>query len=74
MNRTLSRPVILGLIACCFVLNGWLFYQGVGHTLEHAHHSAAGHADPLCTWLCSAGQVICAFDLVLGGPPSLIFS
>ena len=69
MSRTLSRPAILGLIACCFVLNGWLYYQSISHTFEHARHSAAGHANPLCTWLCSASQVIGASALVLDTVP-----
>ena len=56
MSRTPSKTLALGLVACCVALNGWLLYLGVGHTVRHAHHSAAGHADPLCTWVCSAGQ------------------
>ena len=69
MSRTLSRPAIFGLVACCFVLHGWLYHQSVRHTFEHAHPSAAGHTNPLCTWLCSAGQVIGASALVLDTVP-----
>ena len=45
-------------LLCCFVgVNGWLHFQTIGHLHAHTHHNAATHASPLCTLLCSAGQM-----------------
>jgi hypothetical protein len=38
-------------------VNGWLHFQTIGHLHSHAHHNATTHASPLCTLLCSAGQM-----------------
>jgi hypothetical protein len=65
MNRSLLRFVAFGVLACAFALNGWLYAHGISHSLQHAHHSAASHADPLCSWLCSAGQSIHALNLIV---------
>ncbi len=57
MSRRPRRSSTVVLIACYVALSGWLFYQGTSHSLAHHHHSAATHANPLCTWQCSASQV-----------------
>ena len=67
MNRRFVRFASIGLIASFLVLNGWLQLQATHHALKHAHHTAAGHADPLCTWVCSAAQVILDSDVILPG-------
>lgn len=58
MMRLRLTILILPLSACLFVLNAWLPAQIVGHAKQHSHHSAATHADPLCTLICSAGHVV----------------
>ena len=56
-------------LLCCFVgANGWLHFQTIGHLHAHSHHNAATHASPLCTLLCSAGQMA----QLVGTPPPLI--
>ena len=57
-------------LLCCFVgANGWLHFQTIGHLHAHTHHNAATHASPLCTLLCSAGQMA---QLIGTSPPPII--
>ncbi len=58
-RRVLVSAILLFLV----LLSGLLQVPAAIHSLHHGHHSAASHADPLCSWLCTAGQVIHA-DIV----------
>ncbi len=63
MRRSFRRTSILWLVAGYVCLSTWLLLLGVSHSLAHGHHTAATHADPLCTWLCSAGQAAASTDV-----------
>jgi len=56
-----QTPYVI-LIVGYAALNGWLPFQAIGHMHEHADHTAATHATPLCSWLCAAGQTVQASD------------
>lgn len=47
----------IGLVAAFLGVNAWLPFQMMGHVHAHTHHDSATHATPLCTLLCSAGQM-----------------
>ena len=47
----------VGFFAAWLVLlSGAVYPQLAAHEAQHAHHSAATHANALCSWLCAAGQ------------------
>ncbi len=58
MPRRFLQCTAVGLALCLVLLAGLAFPQTVGHAAHHAHHQAATHASPLCSWLCAAGQVL----------------
>ena len=62
MSHNFRQTLYVSFIACFVALNGWLTFQAIGHTHEHAHHTAATHATALCSWLCAAGQAVQADD------------
>lgn len=45
------------LVAVFLGVGTLLPFQLTGHAQAHAHHDATTHATPLCTLLCSAGQI-----------------
>ena len=64
-----SRPLLVATLLACFLfVSVGLSGQAVDHTLHHAHHKAATHASLLCSWVCSAGNVLQAFQFDLHGP------
>ncbi len=70
----LRHPFPALVLAAGFLLLGAvLSSQAVAHAVHHAGHQAATHANPLCTWLCAAGQVLEAGTVSLTGPSSGIF-
>ena len=57
MNRLIIYRVAIALVGTILGMSVWLPVQMMGHAQTHAHHQAATHASPLCTLLCSAGQM-----------------
>jgi len=57
VKRVFIRIFAIGLVAAFLGVNAWLPFQMMGHMHAHAHHHSATHATPLCTLLCSAGQM-----------------
>lgn len=53
------------LIFISLVLYVGLFSHVAKHSLQHARHQATTHASPLCTWLCTAGEISEAVDVDL---------
>lgn len=53
-KRLTALFLVLCLLAVGGVANGLL----VQHELQHAHHKAATHSTAVCSWVCSAGQVL----------------
>jgi hypothetical protein len=64
MNGILLRSIAIVLTVCLLLLSGIVYPQTVAHASHHAHHKAATHATALCTWMCSAGQVIEGIEIV----------
>lgn len=58
MKKRLAQFLAAGLAACFLLLSGLVYPQTVAHAAQHAHHKAATHATVLCSWVCSAGQVL----------------
>ena len=57
MKHMIIKFFAIGLIATFLGVNAWLPFQMIGHAKTHAHHHSATHTTPLCTLLCSAGQI-----------------
>ncbi len=53
------------LVLFSLVLYVGLFSHVAKHSLQHARHQATTHASPLCTWLCTAGEISEAVDVDL---------
>jgi hypothetical protein len=53
-----QRLIAFSLVFCLLAVGGAANGLLVQHELEHAHHKAATHATAVCTWVCSAGQVL----------------
>ena len=71
--KRLSHPIfVVGLLACFLFVSGVLSGQAAQHTFHHAHHKAATHANPLCSWMCAAGQVLQSFDFGIHGAFSIL--
>ena len=49
--------LIFGLLAIFLTLNSLTYPQVLVHAFHHSHHTAESHAQPLCFWVCSAGQM-----------------
>lgn len=58
LNRGSQRAAALLLAICLLVVSGAAYGQVVAHAVQHAHHKAATHATAICSWVCSAGQVL----------------
>ena len=71
MKRSLTKIVVISLIAAFLGINAWLPLQAMGHAHTHEHHDAATHATPLCTLLCSAGHMAPLTDPI---PPFVLSS
>jgi hypothetical protein len=54
LKRTLSCLLVLSLL----VIGGFASAQALTHESQHAHHQKATHGTVLCSWMCSAGQVL----------------
>lgn len=54
------------LVLVTLVLYLGLFSHVAKHSLNHARHQATTHASPLCTWLCTAGEISEAVDVEPG--------
>ena len=68
MMKRVHQPLfVIGLLACFLFVSGALSGQVVKHTVHHAHHKAATHANPLCTWMCAAGQVLEGVEFGING-------
>ena len=65
MVRGLRHAIVLGLVLCLLSLSGIATAQSVAHVTHHSHHQAATHATALCSWLCTAGQGLFSFQVVL---------
>lgn len=57
MHHPISRGLVFGLVALLLGLSALTYPVTVPHELHHAHHQSATHSNPLCSWLCEAGQV-----------------
>jgi len=57
VKRLFLHSAKIFLAASIFGVNAWLPFQLMGHVHAHAQHHSATHATPLCTLLCSAGQM-----------------
>jgi hypothetical protein len=64
-TKPVQRSVAVGLVACLLLLSALVYVQTVRHAAHHAHHQAATHASPLCSWLCAAGQGLEGVTVVL---------
>lgn len=53
-----KRVTAFVLVLCLLAVSGAAHGLLVQHELQHAHHKAATHATAVCTWVCSAGQVL----------------
>ncbi|WP_447973585.1 hypothetical protein [Nitrospira sp. Kam-Ns4a] len=58
MSRPLQRSAALLLAVCLLTVSGLAYGQMVQHAVQHAHHKAATHTTAICSWVCSAGQVL----------------
>lgn len=52
-----KRVVSVALILCVLIVGGLASAKTVSHETHHAHHQAATHGNPLCSWMCAAGQM-----------------
>lgn len=57
MKRLFLYSATIFLVASLLGVNAWLPFQMMGHSHAHAQHDSATHGTPLCTLLCSAGQM-----------------
>jgi hypothetical protein len=56
MIRRNQQKLVLPLVACLLLVPALASPASVAHEAQHAHHNAATHSSPLCSWLCGAGQ------------------
>ena len=54
MKRSFAIVLVLSLL----VVGGLASAQSVTHEFQHAHHQKATHGTVLCSWMCTAGQVL----------------
>ena len=45
------------LLTVFLSLNSLAYPKLLTHTFHHSHHTAETHSQPLCFWVCSAGQM-----------------
>ncbi|WP_447973574.1 hypothetical protein [Nitrospira sp. Kam-Ns4a] len=58
MVRFFQRSVAVLLAVWLLSVGALAYGQMVQHAVQHAHHKAATHATAICSWVCSAGQVL----------------
>jgi len=52
------KSIITSLaIILLMMVNGLAYPKIVAHTFHHMHHTADTHGSPLCSWVCTAGQM-----------------
>jgi hypothetical protein len=54
--RINRQILVLPLVACLLLVPLLASSATVAHETQHAHHKAATHSSPLCSWFCGAGQ------------------
>lgn len=55
--KSVTKQLAVGVLAAWLaLLSGVAYPQLTVHAEQHAHHSAATHANALCSWFCAAGQ------------------
>ncbi|GJL65274.1 MAG: hypothetical protein NPIRA05_02450 [Nitrospirales bacterium] len=70
MKRILHPTLILTLLTCFLFVSSALTVQVTQHSTHHAtHHQTTTHANPVCSWMCAAGQVLQTIDFELREPP-----
>jgi len=53
-----GKSIVAGfLLIMLMMVNGLAYPNIVAHTFHHMHHTADTHASPLCSWVCTAGQM-----------------
>ena len=57
MEKKRRHILTFFLLAVFLALNSLTYPQILVHAFHHSHHSAASHGQPLCFWVCSAGQM-----------------
>ena len=73
MKKLFPQILASGLLACFLFVSIGLASQAAAHTLPHAKHQASTHASLLCSWVCSAGQVVQTQELGIDGPFSSLY-
>ena len=73
MKRLTQPKLIIPLLACFLFVSGAFAGQAVEHTFDHSHHKSTTHSNPLCAWMCAAGQVLQGFDFGIFGVFSELF-
>ena len=65
--KHLRQPFLVFSLVSCLLLLGAIFAgQSAAHSLHHAHHhDATTHATLLCSWVCSAGEVLEVSNFIL---------
>src|SRR5262245_4999160 len=58
MRVAVRRSIACLLVLCVLVVGGLASAQALTHQSPHAHHPQATHSTILCSWMCSAGQVL----------------
>lgn len=51
------RVLALVLVSYVLIVGGIASAKTVAHEPHHAHHQAATHGSPLCSWMCAAGNM-----------------
>ena len=73
MKRLRQPFLVFSLVSCLLLVGGIFASQSAAHSLHHAHHhNATTHATLLCSWTCSAGEVLEVSDFILDISYSLI--
>ena len=54
----IKRSFAILLVLSLLPVGGRAAAQSVTHEFQHAHHQKATHGTVLCSWMCSAGQVL----------------
>ena len=69
LQRLRHPRLAIGVMLSFAFVTGALTIQVTKHSIHHTHqHTATTHASPLCTWMCTAGQVLQTFDVALPAP------
>ncbi len=57
MKKNSRQILTFFLLGVFLTLNSLTYPQILVHTFHHSHHTASSHTQPLCFWVCSAGQM-----------------